>query len=103
MAFNAKLYKEALQRPTYIDEDSEGNEVTFVGELVPFNTVVEFLPLLQDLENAKESDIYDMIEPVVLSIKMPVEAAEYIKRLPVMGVLEVFADFFVCLKGMKKP
>ncbi len=102
MAFNANEYKQALERPTYIDTDESGNEVIFTGDIVPFNTVAEFLPILSDLGNHTEDEILALVPQIVAAIKMPAEAVPYIQNLPITGVLECLASFFVSLKGVRK-
>jgi len=100
--FDARKYRESLEKPTYIDVDEAGNEVRFEGELVSFNKVTEYINEFADLTGKTEEQINDLILKVVQSVKMDVKVMEYMKELPLAGRLEAVLSFFECLRGVKK-
>ena len=102
MAFDARKYRESLEKPTYIDMDADGNEVKFEGEVVSFNTVAAFLDDLTNLDGKTEDDINVIVRQVVVAIKMDEAAVDYIIQLPVAGRLEALLSFFESLRGIKK-
>lgn len=100
--FDARKYRESLQKPTYIDVDADGNEVRFEGEIVSFNKVAEFIDEFTNLEGKTEADINALIKKVLVAVKMDVKALDYIVELPVAGRLEAVLSFFECLRGVKR-
>lgn len=100
--FDARKYRESLEKPTYIDVDDAGNEVKFEGEIVSFNTVASLIDEFTNLEGKTEAQITDVIRSVVKAIKMDEQVMEYINKLPIGGRLEAVLSFFESLRGIKK-
>jgi hypothetical protein len=101
--FDAREYRRTLEKPTYIDQDADGNEVRFEGELVAFNTVVEILDDIAKLgDTSPVSDVDALVERTVRAIRMNEAAIAYILALPIDGRLECILSFFTVLRGKKK-
>jgi hypothetical protein len=100
--FDARKYRESLEKPTYVDTDENGREVRFEGELVPFNTVLDILDSLSNLEGKTETQVNDLITESVKRIKMSDEVLPFLLTLPLAGRLEAVLSFFQCLHGVKK-
>ena len=100
--FDARKYRESLEKPTYIDVDQDGNEVRFEGRIVSFNKVAAFIDELTHLEGKTEDDINTLVRKVVKAVEMDERAVDYITELPLAGRLEAILSFFECLRGLKR-
>ena len=97
MGFNADAYLEAFTPPAITIGGEE-----YVGKLLSFDEVVEFMPLLERIDSGEASlaDTRDLTRDVCTAIGIP---ADKVLALPPTVALEAIKGFFECSTNPAAP
>ena len=94
--FDAKVYLDSLEKPTFIALDGTKYE----GVLVSFNVALKYTSQMNEPES--DQQVFDAVAGFMRELQLPAEAIEQALQLPLVGLLEMVTDFLGCLSGRRK-